>query len=240
MEYNYTAITLKKRKIGETDRLYTFYTLESGKIQAIGRGIRKPKAKLSGHVETLNQADIIVARRHGLGNIASAISEQYFPNIKADAFALGQVFSAIACFERLVDLEEKDEELFFLLREYLSIVDGLTKEGKHEKIRLLTQGFLFQVLNHLGYRIDVRACSISGRTLSSEHRYYFSPDIGGIICSEYISHTKRAVAIDHHVITLMRVTFTNKLSSLSKLAVSDSTLAQSDKVLNMFLEWISA
>lgn len=47
MEYRYTALVLRKKEVGETDRLYTFYTKEQGKVRAVARGIRKSGARLS-------------------------------------------------------------------------------------------------------------------------------------------------------------------------------------------------
>lgn len=238
MEYNYTAIILKKKKIGETDRLYTFYTLEAGKLQSIGRGIRKPQAKLAGHLETLNQSDVIVARRLGLGNIASAITEQYFLNIKSDEAMLKQVFDAIASFERLVDFEEKDEEMFGLLRSYLMTVNALEGEKKQEKGRIVTQGFLFQLLSHLGYHLEMRRCAISGEALSSSSRYLFSPDIGGVIDARFGSHAQKVVSINENVIKLVRIFFQNKVSSLTRLQVKHEDLVCVEHVSRLFLQWI--
>ena len=36
MEYKYTGIILNKRDVGETDRIYSIYTLEGGKIRMQG------------------------------------------------------------------------------------------------------------------------------------------------------------------------------------------------------------
>lgn len=238
MEYNYTAIILKKKKIGETDRLYTFYTLEAGKLQSIGRGIRKPQAKLAGHMETLNQTDMVVARRHGLGNIASAITERYFPKIKSDARTLRGVLDAVASFERLVDFEEKDEELFELLRSYLAAVDGLEGEGTSYKARIVTQGFLFLLLSRLGYHLEMRVCAVSGEPLSSANRYLFSPDAGGVIDARFLGHGQRVVSVNENAIKLIRIFFQNRLASLPRLLVGEEDLVCVEHVSRSFLRWI--
>ncbi len=238
MEYNYTAIILRKKKIGETDRLYTFYTLEAGKLQSIGRGIRKPQAKLAGHLETLSQSDVIVARRHGLGNIASAITERYFLALKSDEATLALVFESIASFEKLVDFEEKDEALFDLLQIYLTTANALVSEGKSDKVKIVTQGFLFQLLSHLGYHLEMRACAVSGEPLASVNRYYFSPDAGGVIEARFVGQAQRAVAINENAIKLIRLFFQNKLSSLSRVQVAQEDLVCVESVSRAFLQWI--
>jgi DNA repair protein RecO (recombination protein O) len=238
MEYNYTAIMLKKKKIGETDRLYTFYTLEAGKMQSIGRGIRKPQAKLAGHLETLNQSDVIVARRNGLGNISSAITEHYFLGIKSNEAVLKQVFEAMASFERLIDFEEKDEELFGLLRSYLMTIDRIVQERDLDKTRIVTQGFFFQLLSHLGYHLEMRSCAISGEALSSSVQYYFSPDAGGVIDARFVNQAQQIVSINENAIKLIRLFFHNKVSSLTRVRVMPDDLICVERVSRSFFQWI--
>lgn len=238
MEYNYTAIILKKKKIGETDRLYTFYTLESGKIQSIGRGIRKPKAKLAGHLETLSQSDIIVARRHGLGNIASALTEHYFLSLKLHEEILKYVFESISFFERLVDFEEKDEQLFVLLQAYLVTMNDLSAKGKVEKARVVNQGFLFQMLTHMGYHLEMQSCVLSGNPLSSSTSYVFSPDAGGIIESRFIHQVRKVVAANENAIKLMRLFSGHSLVAVSRVAVGHKDLVCVEHISRSFLQWI--
>jgi DNA repair protein RecO (recombination protein O) len=237
MEYNYTAIVLKKREIGETDRIYTFYTLESGKVQAIGKGVRKPKAKLAGHLETLNRSDIIIARRHGLGNIASALTEKYCSHLKEHPEALAKALEAIGYFERLVDFEERDIELFLLLQEYLEMADQSAKEGSLEYVRLVTEGFLFKMLGHLGYRLEVYRCALSGAALEEGRPYYFSPEAGGVIGAEFVSQSRRSLSVGGNAIKLMRIFFQNRLSSLRRLKTDEKALAQVERISRAFLMW---
>lgn len=237
MEYNYTAIVLKKKKIGETDRLYTFYTLEAGKMQAIGKGARKPKAKLAGHLETLNFLDMIVARRHGLGNIASAVAEGYFLALKSNPETLRKVFSMLGYFERLIDFEEKDEILFLILKDYLTLADSLSLEQKKEKVDMVTQGFLFKALERLGYRFELYACAVSGLSLERGRRYYFSPDVGGIVDARHIRWAKQAIPVSENAIKMMRLFAKNSLVAISRLAVNREDLLQVERASAAFMEW---
>ena len=48
-DYQTEAIIIKKTKLGEADRILALYTPGLGKIQAVAKGVRRPKSKLSGH-----------------------------------------------------------------------------------------------------------------------------------------------------------------------------------------------
>jgi DNA repair protein RecO (recombination protein O) len=244
MEYNYTALVLKKRKVGETDRLYTLYTLEAGKIQSIGRGIRKPQAKLASHLETLNQVDVIVARRHGLGNIASAIAERSFDRLKSDESILGMTLGTVRMFERVVDFEEKDEVLFGLLQTYLVVGNEImTAAGalfvdREKRVRVLTQGFLLQTADRLGYRVDMRRCVVSGEALDVTKRYVFRPDRGGVSEARFICDGERSVAVSASAIKLVRILLENRLTSLDRLRVDAAVITEVERVSLALFHWI--
>lgn len=238
MEYNYTAIVIRKKEIGETDRLYTFYTLEGGKIQAIGKGVRKPKAKLAGHLETLNQSDIIIARRHGLGNIASALTEGYASVLKSHPEMLVLALGALGAFERLVDFGDPDERVFHLLRHY---IETMEKRAEHPSdtmaARLVTQGFLFRLFGELGYRVEISRCAVTGESLRTDQAYLFSPDAGGVVAEHKASQVARALPIGHNAIKLMRIFSTNTLGALHRLQVDERTLRQVEQASKAFLLW---
>src|SRR3989344_412843 len=134
MEYRYNAIILKKREVGETDRIYTLYTEEGGKIRALAKGVRKSEAKLAGQLETLMQGLVIIIRGRGMGKIAGAVSENVFPSIRSDLEILKETLNTVDTFERLVDLEEPDKELFSLLFRYLVLTDTFAKENLPDRV----------------------------------------------------------------------------------------------------------
>jgi len=154
MEYRYTGIILNKRNIGETDRMYTIFTREGGKIRTLAKGVRKPHAKLASSLETLTLADITVVKNRGTGKIAGSIIENTYPHLKKDGPALLEVFGAISLFNKLVDLESRDENLFMLLSDYLLAVDKCVSIGAgDEKNRLLSWGDSLKLLELSGYKI---------------------------------------------------------------------------------------
>jgi len=68
----YTAIILASRDANEVNRLYIIYTLEQGLVKAVAKGVRKPAAKLAGHLEPGTLTEIYVARSRGMGQITGA------------------------------------------------------------------------------------------------------------------------------------------------------------------------
>lgn len=238
MELRYNAIILKKKEVGETDRLYTLYTAEQGKVQAIAKGVRKPAAKLAGQLETLMQGLVIIEKGRGIGKIAGAVAEKNFLHLRTEADILKRVLEAANIFERLVEWDEPDEELFQLLLAYLSLCDDLAKEGRKEKVFLLSEGFLFQLFAHLGYEIETGVCAVSGEKLKPGEQHFFSPSAGGMFSGQHSRETKGAFPISENAIKLIRLFLGNRLENVPRVQAGERELRELRQVTTRFFQWI--
>lgn len=238
MEFRYTAIVLKKKEIGETDRLYTFYTRERGKVQAVGRGVRKPAAKLAGQLETLTQGSIAVEKSRGAGNITGAVAEHQFASIRADERALRSVLETLAMFDRLTEEEEPDLELFDLLERYLTLAERCAEENRKEKIPLLSQGFLFQMYAHLGYRIETKVCVVSGERLVSDGKYFFSPSVGGIFSGAHTHSVPDAIPMSENTVKLVRLFLHHPLTTTTHVSAGEKVYREVSMASNRLYQWI--
>ncbi len=238
MEFRYSAITLKKREVGETDRLYVLYTREAGKVQVKAAGVRKSEAKLAGQLETLSYGSVMVVRGRGSGKIAGALSENTFYFLRQELEVLQRVVQVVNSMERLVDWEEKDPVLFDLLLQYLSLGDELVREEKKEKFFLLSEAFLIQLYAHLGYRIETNVCSVSGEKLESGGKHFFSPSAGGVIAERQSASGNRAFPMSENAIKLIRLILGNKLESIPRIDAEEKVLREVRQASNHFFRWI--
>jgi len=238
MEIRYNAIILRKKEVGETDRLYTLYTETKGKVQLVAKGVRKSEAKLAGQLETLMQGLVIVVKGRGTGRIAGAVAEKNFLHLRTDGDILKRVLETVNIFERLVEWDEPDEKLFQLLSSYLFSANEWAGKKKQEKVFLVTEGFLFQLFAHLGYTIETGQCAVSGKKLRSGEQHFFSPGAGGIVTSEYITTVENAFPISENTIKLMRLFLGNRLDTLARVKITGDELREVSLVATRFFQWI--
>lgn len=237
MDYKYTGIILDKRDIGETDRLYAIYTLESGKIKALAKGVRKASAKLAGNLENFTLADISIVKNQGTGKITGSIVENNFSNLKNNFEALAKAFENIKILSQLVQFEEKDERLFNLSKEYLETLDKFP-ENHADKIEAVSLGFVFKLLDVLGYGLEVGRCVVCGSILQDKKDNYFSAQLGGIVCDNCFKGSQGEIKISANVIKIIRLFFQNKISSLPKLKIETRNLRELKIISQEFLNWI--
>jgi DNA repair protein RecO (recombination protein O) len=231
MEHKYTAIVLQKRDINETDRIYTFYTLEQGKVVSIARGVRKPQAKLAGGLENFNLVDLHIVRSRGLGNIKGVIVENNFSQLRQNLDVLQTIFQVVKIFNSLIGEDEPDKEIFNLLLQYLQ-----TGNENPDKILLLSLGFQFKLLDLLGYRMEV-ACCVYCRDKIFAGQNYFSAKHGGILCEKCSAKTQNKIIISTNAIKIIRIFLQNNLKSLIKLQVKTKDSNEVRAVLRDFLRW---
>lgn len=244
MNYKYNGIILNKFDIGETDRLYTIYTREAGKIRAKAIGVKKPNAKLAGNLEPLTYAEIFMAKGKGRGNITGAIAINNFLNIKSDISALQKVFYVFGIFGRLVTEEERDEKIFELLSDYLEAMDKLVgkenqgnRDDSGNKWDIITLGFSFKLLDSLGYKIEVKKCLKCGKKLVAENNY-FSGELGGTVCKSCSQEARNKIKISNEAIKLVRIFLNNKLENLVKINISKKDITNLKIVFVQTMEWM--
>lgn len=239
MENKYQAIMLGKFNVGETDRMYSFYSAEAGKVFFIAKGTRKNNAKLAGYLEPITYTEIFVSRGRGHGQITGAIPILNFSQIKQNLFSLEKIFYVFKIFNQLISQEEEDKEIFSLLLEYLKMMEkNSQKEG--EKIlarKILTLGFLFKILEKTGYGLQIKKCVICLQKLVPRENW-FSPGQGGTICSKCSQKEKNKIRIKDEAIKTIRIFLENKIENFEKIKINSEGLSNLEFVAQEAIHWI--
>ena len=215
----YTAIILSSHNVGEFDRLYILYTKEIGMMKAMGRGVRKPAARLAGHLEPGTFSEIYVARARGMGQIASAIAMDNFENIKNNFEKLAEVLKIFKFFTRHFSEEEKDEKIFHLLKELLTRV-GLSSNNSS----LAVEAFWWKLFDALGHRPETMRCAKCEALLKENGEKYFSAARGGVVCGKCFSGEPNLAKISADQIKLLRIFLANPLEKILKVKSGDDEL----------------
>jgi DNA repair protein RecO (recombination protein O) len=66
------AIVLRSRNLGEADRIFTVFSTERGKLDAVGKGVRRPKSAVGGRMAFLSEVTLTLHRGRSLDVITSA------------------------------------------------------------------------------------------------------------------------------------------------------------------------
>lgn len=237
MEYRYTAIVLGKRETGETDRLYTLYTREAGKVTTMARGVRKPTAKLAAQLENGSQVGVTVIRGRGIGKLAGAMAEERFPALRTDYQVYRAVLNTLDRVRTLTEPDESDREVYDLLQEFLTLSETLIQQGKKDQFFFLRECFLLKLYSYLGYHIDTQRCIVTGEKLTRGQRYAFSPRDGACLVAREAHKYPAAVPVSENAVVLLRLILTNSLPSLLKLSDAPQETKNIARVSEALYRW---
>ena len=187
--YKATGINLKSIPLGESDRIITILTRECGLIRAVAPGVRKPKSKLGGRAGLFVVNELVLTQGRSLDRITQADTLESYPGLSKDLGKLtaGQYLAELALCQALSD--QPQEELFSLLSEHLSRIEGFILGGDRpsttQVLPLLTQG-IYHLLALGGIAPQVHSCCLTQRPLTPDFqslnwRVGFSISAGGTV-----------------------------------------------------------
>ncbi|RJR27515.1 DNA repair protein RecO [candidate division WWE3 bacterium] len=177
--YVVEAVVLKNINYGDSNKIYTLYTRQNGKITAVARGIRKLQSRRAGSMDTLNHIKAkIYEDSRGYKTIQEVEAVNTFKDIKAD---LSRVFRALYILDILNKFHEVDDGSEVIFNNLINTLNML--EVHRHPSELLVAHFEIILLKLLGFQMNVSKCSICEKKLSSEwDNVKFNYSLGGLIC----------------------------------------------------------
>lgn len=120
------AIILKGFKYGDSSKIVTLFSSDTGKFTAIVKGVRNSKSKLSGVFETMNHVSVIFNKRDNrdLQSISNAECITSYPGIKDDFEKLLTAYKLLDLTSRMMYEYDTSEEIFTLLSNVLNVLNS--------------------------------------------------------------------------------------------------------------------
>jgi len=172
--YQTEAIIIKKVKLGEADRILTLYTPRLGKIQAVAKGVRRPRSKMAGHLELLTHSQVSLARGRNLDTVTGTQTINSFLPLKDDLWLTTCALYATELVDQFTADHVENYPLFQLLLETMHRLCG----GDND---LVLRCFELRLLDEVGYRPQLEQC-VSCRLPLEPARSSFCPGAGGVLC----------------------------------------------------------
>jgi len=195
------AIVLKSIKFGDTSKIATLYTKNYGKIKVIAKGIRKPKSRLAGALQTFSHIQIVFYKKRSSEIYLLSQSEtlKSYQSLYKDLNRYVFASAALELLDRLITGEESNPQLFELILSTLSFME-ICPEGSLEKSFC---SYALKLAHLLGYKPKFDKCVSCNKHVEGES-VLFSPEKGGIIC-------KRCARADHAYLRLSNASVTSAL-----------------------------
>lgn len=186
--YKTRAIVLRARNLGEADKIFTLFTDARGKLDAVGKGVRRAKSQLAGRLEFVTEAALTMHRGRNLDVITSAeIAREHWREIVAPAaFATASV--AAELIDAFCEPDLPMPEVYALLRGMLAALAASPAPAS------LVPRFEVRLLGALGFAPASDACVRCGCGFEGVEAWA-DLEAGGLACAACRPHRADALAL---------------------------------------------
>jgi DNA repair protein RecO (recombination protein O) len=173
------AIVLKSIKFGDTSKIATLYTRDHGKVKVIAKGIRSPKSRLAGALQTFSHLQVVfyIKRTSEIYLLSQSDTIESNQALYKDLNRYVFASAALELLDRLITGEESNPRLFELMLATLSFMQSCGQESLERAFGF----FALTLTDLLGYKPKFDRCASCNRAIEGR-LLLFSPEKGGIIC----------------------------------------------------------
>jgi len=233
--YRTQGFILKKKDIGEADRLFTFFTRDFGKLELLARAERKITSKLRSGLELFYFSEVEFIQGKAYKTLTDAILIERFAGLRKSLKSVAIASQIAEISDSLLKGQEPDERIWNLFYEIFRKLNDIRL--KAETRSFVYHYFLWNFLALLGYQFDFYRCASCQKKLIPE-KIYFSFKKGGLICGKCSQEKKLENPISLNAIKLIRILLKKNLSSLPRIKVEKQDLESLKEISNYYFSEI--
>ena len=153
------AVVLNKYDYKDYDIKFILYTLEYGKIAVIAKGAKRITSKLNSHLEFFSFSKIMIAKGVLVNRLAGAQLIEKYQHISEDNYKTIIALYFLEVVNLMVKYDFEDDYIFDII---IKFNDGLNHGVSKQDDLLLLNQTLFELLDHLGYRPQLKSSKQKG------------------------------------------------------------------------------
>ncbi len=176
------AIVLSGIRLGEADRLITFFTSHKGILKGVAKGARRMKSRFGASLEPFTHCTLIVFEKPGdqLARINQCDIIHSFQSLREDWNDIERASRMVDLVAQMTPDGEANAQIFKLLLQGLEHLE----EKKNPPLSIML--FINQLIMNSGYQPHWDNCQSCHTVFKSGVRetLYFSASAGGALCSK--------------------------------------------------------
>lgn len=118
--YKVEAIILKRRNVGETDRILTVFTKEYGKLRVIAKGIRRITSRRAPHLEVFSRVTIMLHRGKNLDIVTEADMIEGYQELRKNLTLVNGCYYCCELVDLLLPEKQEHRDVYALFSQALA------------------------------------------------------------------------------------------------------------------------
>src|SRR5687768_16685044 len=120
--YKIEGVVLRRRNLGEADRIVTLLSRDRGKETAVARGARRPRSRLGGRLEPSVRVRALLAEGRSLDIISQVDVIDAHRRLRDDLGRLGTASIMLEMADRAIEDAQPHPDIYCLLIEALALL----------------------------------------------------------------------------------------------------------------------
>ena len=226
--YRTEAVVLRRRDLGEADRVLTLFTRQYGKMRVVAKGSRKTKSRLAGHIEPFSRTLVLLARGRNLDIVTQAEMLNPFRQLRQDETRIAYAGYLADLLDALTAEEQENHAAYDLLLGSLDRLDAGSRPF------VTARHFELRILSILGFRPELRHCGACEQPLEPVVNA-FSAESGGVLCPACRASDPRALSLSVNALKFLRLLEQDDLATADRLRLSDDLRAELEDVMQVYI-----
>ncbi|GAB4073416.1 DNA repair protein RecO [Barrientosiimonas marina] len=204
------AIVMKTQDYGESHKIVTLFSEQSGKVPAIARGAKKPKSRMAAITQPFIYGVFFVYLNSGLSTIQQGDVSYSFRHIREDIIKTAYAAYIVELTDKLTENYSPDPYLFDQLYQTLEWIAAYDEAGipiMMYELKLFKKG---------GFAPVVNQCVHCGGTSGP---FAFSIAEGGLLCSRCYHEDQQAIEISDNLARLFFIFSEVELQRVGRISV---------------------
>lgn len=155
------AFVLSNSDYGESDRIVSLFTLEHGRLKGFARGARNSRKRFGPALEPFARINLQMNYKETLSSLQSADIITLYSGIRGELGAIAHALYACELIDSMTPELHPLPRLFRLFASYMEHLDSCHFDDTNRRM------FEINLLNILGYRPSLAACSRCGKNYDS-------------------------------------------------------------------------
>lgn len=229
--YRTDAIVLRRRDLGEADRILTLFTPTRGKLRVVAKGVRRTKSRLAGHLEPFARTSLLIAQGRNLDIVTQAQLLEPFAQLRSDEARIAYTGYFADLLDLLTAEGEANEAAYDTLVAALRAVDsGLD-------LFVTARFYEMRLLGVIGFRPELYQCTTCGRELEPV-RNAFGPGGGGVLCPECARAEPDSLPLSVNALKYLRLLQQEQVRLIYGLRLSEELRAEVEDAMRASLRQI--
>jgi len=230
--YESPALTLKSIRLGEADKLVTFFSLRYGKIKAVAKGSLRVKSRFMGRLEPFTLVNLIVfgKEKRDLYSLNSCDIVEPFMSLRSGLNSISLAYVSA----ELVDLCQRERDInrqgFDALLSLWRVLNENDDRGKSQG-ELLLRLFELKYLASIGFAPVMTRCIDCNKPLRGAS-VGFNAAKGGTVCMNCLPADPMAMRAAMGAVKLMSRGLVTPMDKLSRLSATPSVLDDVERMVN--------